>query len=74
MRLIKMKLEPNDIPTPVADPIVSDDDKMLLDKARRSVAILQVEIKTVIGFASDYLTEKYNIKDQEQFNRLFGDF
>lgn len=54
------------------DPVISEDDMALVNKTRRVASDLKVELKTVIGFTSDYLVEKYGIKDQAQFDRIIG--
>lgn len=58
-------------PSP-SDPVISEDDKKLINKASRTLEALKIEMKTVIGFTSDYLVEKYGLKSQEQFDRVVG--
>lgn len=58
-------------PSPT-DPIISEDDRKLINKASRALETLKIEMKTIIGFTSEYLVEKYGFKTQEQFDRVVG--
>lgn len=60
------------VPSPVADPVISESDRQLIAKASRSLNNLKIEMKTILAFTSDYLVEKYGIKDQDQFDRVVG--
>ena len=51
-------------PEPVKLPELTADDVLLIKKARSSINQLQIEIKTLDGFVSDYIGSKYNLKDQ----------